>query len=178
MVVGAGVSPDTMLAGRAGLEVEDGIVCDETLQSSVEGIYAAGDVCSYQSRIHGRRLRVEHWDVAMQQGRHAARAMLGESSRRTRWCPTSSATSPTGRASSTSGRRPSGTKTVWRGDPDAGEFSVFYLSGGKVAGALSVGRSEDLGHARELLAKGVDVSASVDLLSDADADLAPLTSDI
>ena len=67
-----------MLAERAGLEVDDGIVCDSKLQTSAEGIYAAGDCCSYDSVVHGRRLRVEHWDVAMQQGMHAARNMLGE----------------------------------------------------------------------------------------------------
>src|SRR5688572_25661172 len=80
-VVGAGVKPDVMLAKRSGLEIDEddgGIRCDETLQTSVEGIFAAGDVCSYESRVHGRRLRVEHWDVAMQQGAHAARGMLGE----------------------------------------------------------------------------------------------------
>ncbi|MGZ5359607.1 MAG: NAD(P)/FAD-dependent oxidoreductase [Solirubrobacterales bacterium] len=173
VVVGAGVSPDTMLAGRAGLEVEDGIVCDETLQSSVEGIYAAGDVCSYQSRVHGRRLRVEHWDVAMQQGRHAARGMLGESvpyevvpyffSDLADWAGLEYV-----------GPAADWDRLVWRGDPDAGEFSVFYLSGGKVAGALSVGRSEDLIHARELLAKGTDVSASLDALADTDSDLSAL----
>ena len=78
VVVGAGVRPDAMLAERAGLEVDDGIVCDSKLQTSVEGIYAAGDCCSYDSVVHGRRLRVEHWDVAMQQGMHAAGNMLGE----------------------------------------------------------------------------------------------------
>ena len=78
VVVGAGVKPDVMLAERAGLEVEDGIVCDEKLETSVPGIFAAGDVCSWHSVIHGRRLRVEHWDVALQQGRHAARGMMGE----------------------------------------------------------------------------------------------------
>ena len=78
VVVGAGVRPDAMLAQRAGLEVDDGIVCDSKLRTSAEGIYAAGDCCSYESVVHGRRLRVEHWDVAMQQGMHAARNMLGE----------------------------------------------------------------------------------------------------
>ena len=78
VVVGAGVRPDAMLAQRAGLEVEDGIVCDSKLATSAEGIYAAGDCCSYDSVVHGRRIRVEHWDVAMQQGMHAARNMLGE----------------------------------------------------------------------------------------------------
>ncbi|MGZ5357255.1 MAG: oxidoreductase C-terminal domain-containing protein, partial [Solirubrobacterales bacterium] len=133
----------------------------------------AGDVCSYQSRVHGRRLRVEHWDVAMQQGRHAARGMLGESvpyevvpyffSDLADWAGLEYV-----------GPAAEWDQTVWRGDPDAGEFSVFYLSGGKVAGALSVGRSEDLGHARELLAAGTDVSGAVDVLSDVGSDLAPL----
>jgi hypothetical protein len=65
-------------------------------------------------------------------------------------------------------------RTVWRGDPDSGEFSVFYVAGDRVAGALAVGRSEDLGHARELLAKGTDVSGSLDLIADADSDLGEL----
>src|SRR5689334_8086284 len=77
VVVGAGVRPDTMLAERAGLAVENGITCDSKLRASAEGIYAAGDCCSYESVVHGRRLRIEHWDVAMQQGMHAARNMLG-----------------------------------------------------------------------------------------------------
>src|SRR4029078_8948911 len=76
VVVGAGVRPDVMLAERAGLDTHDGTTCDSKLETSVDGIFAAGDVCSYDSVIHGRRLRVEHWDVALQQGRHAAKAML------------------------------------------------------------------------------------------------------
>jgi 3-phenylpropionate/trans-cinnamate dioxygenase ferredoxin reductase subunit len=63
---------------------------------------------------------------------------------------------------------------VWRGDRDAGEFTAFYLAGGKVAAALTVGRSEDLGYARELLANGADVSGSKELLADADGDLGAL----
>ncbi len=109
VVVGAGVRPDAMLAQRAGLAVEDGIVCDSKLATSAAGVYAAGDCCSYDSVVHGRRIRVEHWDVAMQQGMHAARNMLGSSATTTS-SPTSSATSPTGRASSTSARRRTGTR--------------------------------------------------------------------
>jgi 3-phenylpropionate/trans-cinnamate dioxygenase ferredoxin reductase subunit len=60
---------------------------------------------------------------------------------------------------------------VWRGDRDAGEFSVWYLRDGRVAGALSVGRSEDLTEARRMLAEEVDVSAAVDRIADADSDL-------
>jgi 3-phenylpropionate/trans-cinnamate dioxygenase ferredoxin reductase subunit len=173
-VVGAGVKPDVMLAERAGLEVDDGILCDQTLQTSVEGIYAAGDVCNYESAIHGRRLRVEHWDVAMQQGMHAAGGMMGEGvpyevvpyffSDLADWASLEYV-----------GPAHEWDEEIWRGDRDAGEFAVFYLKDGKVAGCLSVGRSEDLGVARELLANGVDVSDKKDVLADADGDLAALS---
>ncbi len=175
VVVGAGVKPDVMLAQKSGLDVDDGIVCDSRLQSSVEGIYAAGDVCSYDSVVHGRRLRVEHWDVAMQQGQHVAKAMLGSTdpydvvpyffSDLADWASIEYV-----------GPATDWDETIWRGDRDAGEFSVFYLKDGKVAGCLAVGRSEDLGHARELLAEGTDVSGSKDALGDADSDLGELSS--
>lgn len=177
VVIGAGVNPDVMLAERAGLEVENGIVCDETLRSSVEGIFAAGDVCSYESRVHGRRLRIEHWDVAMQQGMHAARSMLGEGqpyevvpyffSDLADWA----GLEYVGPASDWD-------EVIWRGDRDAGEFTVFYLKDGRVAGALTVERSEELAHARTLLAEGVDVGGeeAKALLGDPDSDLAQLTS--
>jgi 3-phenylpropionate/trans-cinnamate dioxygenase ferredoxin reductase subunit len=171
VVVGAGVRPDTMLAQRAGLEVENGIVCDAKLATSAEGIYAAGDCCSYDSVVHGRRIRVEHWDVAMQQGMHAARNMLGEDadydvvpyffSDLADWASLEYV-----------GPAYEWDEEIWRGDRDAGEFSVWYLKGGRVAGALSVGRSEDLAEARRMLADRVDVSAHRDAIADPDSDLA------
>jgi 3-phenylpropionate/trans-cinnamate dioxygenase ferredoxin reductase subunit len=173
VVVGAGVKPDTMLAEGAGLEVDNGIVCDQRLESSVEGIYAAGDVCSYDSVVHGRRLRVEHWDVGFNQGQYVARAMLGKQepydvvpyffSDLADWAGLEYV-----------GPHEKYDELVWRGDRDAGEFSVFYIDGGRVAGALSVGRSEDIEHARRLLVDGVDVSGSLGVLGDADSDLASL----
>ncbi len=177
VVVGAGVKPDVMLAQRAGLEVEDGVVCDETLQTSVEGIYAAGDMCSYESRVHGRRLRVEHWDVAMQQGMHAARSMLGEGK------PYEVVPYFFSDLADWAGLEYVGPATewdelIWRGDRDSGEFAAFYVKDGQVAGALTVERSEDLGHARTLLAEGVDVGdeKAKALLGDPESDLAELTS--
>jgi 3-phenylpropionate/trans-cinnamate dioxygenase ferredoxin reductase component len=174
VVVGAGVRPDTMLAERAGLEVENGIVCDAKLRSSAESIYAAGDCCSYESVVHGRRLRVEHWDVAMQQGMHAARNMLGADadyevvpyffSDLADWASLEYV-----------GPAYEWDEELWRGDRDAGEFSVWYLKDGRVAGALSVGRSEDLAEARRLLAGGVDVSGARERLADADANLASIS---
>jgi 3-phenylpropionate/trans-cinnamate dioxygenase ferredoxin reductase subunit len=180
VVVGAGVRPDVMLAQRAGLEIDEkagGVRCDETLQTSVEGIFAAGDICSYESPVHGRRLRVEHWDVAMQQGQHAARAMLGDA-KPYEVVPYFFSDLADWAGLEYVGPASDWDEEIWRGDRDAGEFIVFYVKDGKVAGALSVERSEDLGHARTLLAEGVDVGGdeAKALLGDSDSELAELTS--
>src|SRR5688572_17534586 len=157
-VVGAGVSPDVMLAERAGLEVENGIICDARLQTSAEGIFAAGDCCSYDSVVHGRRLRVEHWDVALQQGRHAGKAMLGDEEPY-RAIPYFFSDLSDWTGLEYVGPVKEWDEVVFRGDAEAGEFSAWYLKGGKVGGALAVGRSEDLIHARMLIESGVDISA-------------------
>jgi 3-phenylpropionate/trans-cinnamate dioxygenase ferredoxin reductase subunit len=158
VVVGAGVRPDTMLAQRAGVEVGDGgIVCDSKLQTSVAGIYAAGDCCSYESVVHGRRIHVEHWDVAMQQGQHVAGNMLGDEadyevvpyffSDLADWASLEYV-----------GPAYEWDEEVWRGDREGGEFSVWYLQGGRVAGCLSVGRSEELAEARQKIAEGAGLT--------------------
>jgi 3-phenylpropionate/trans-cinnamate dioxygenase ferredoxin reductase component len=172
-IVGAGVKADAMLAERAGLDVDNGIVCDSKLRTSAVGIYAAGDCCSYESVVHGRRLRVEHWDVAMQQGMHAARNMLGEDadydvvpyffSDLADWASLEYV-----------GPAQEWDQELWRGDRDEGEFSVWYLKDGRVAGCLSVERSEDLAEARRMLAEGVDVSAAGERIADPDSDLSAI----
>ncbi len=174
VVVGAGVRPDVMLAERAGLEVDDGIVCDSKLQTSAPGIYAAGDCCNYDSVVHGRRLRVEHWDVAMQQGIAAAANMLGRRARLRRrplllQRPRRLGQSRVRRAGPRVGRGRSGAATARRASS-----SVWYLKDGRVAGALSVERSEDLAEARRMLADGVDVSGARDALGDPDSDLSSI----
>jgi 3-phenylpropionate/trans-cinnamate dioxygenase ferredoxin reductase subunit len=171
VVIGAGVKPDALLAERAGLEVHDGIVCDSKLETSAPGIFAAGDVCSYDSVVHDRRLRVEHWDVAFQQGRHAARAMLG-SDEPYREIPYFFSDLADWASLEYVGPAYDWDEVVWRGDPDAGEFSAWYLGDGAVRGALAVGRSEDLIHARTLIETGADVSGQKDVLADAESDLA------
>ena len=174
VVVGAGVRPDAMLAQRAGLEVDDGIVCDSKLATSAEGIYAAGDCCSYESVVHGRRIRVEHWDVAMQQGMHAARNMLG-AERDYDVVPYFFSDLADWASLEYVGPAAEWDEELWRGDRDGGEFSVWYLKEGRVAGALSVGRSEDLAEARRLLADRVDVSAAREKIADADSDLGEIS---
>jgi len=174
VVVGAGVRPDAMLAQRAGLDVDDGIVCDSKLAASAEGIYAAGDCCSYDSVVHGRRIRVEHWDVAMQQGMHVARNMLGED-RDYDVVPYFFSDLADWASLEYVGPAAEWDDEVWRGDRDGGEFSVWYLKDGRVAGALSVGRSEDLAEARRLLADGVDVSAAGRQIADPDSNLGEIS---
>ncbi len=174
VIVGAGVRPDAMLAQRAGIEVDGAIVCDAKLQTSVAGIYAAGDCCSYESVVHGRRIHVEHWDVAMQQGMHAAANMLGDD-RDYEVVPYFFSDLVDWAGLEYVGPAQDWDEEVWRGDREQGEFSVWYLKDGRVAGALSVGRSEDLAEARRMLADGVDVSAARDRIADAGSDLSAIS---
>ena len=77
-VVGVGVTPRTELAEAAGLEIDNGVLVDEYLATSVPGIWAAGDVANAFHPAFGRRIRLEHWSAALNQGPAAARNMLGQ----------------------------------------------------------------------------------------------------
>jgi 3-phenylpropionate/trans-cinnamate dioxygenase ferredoxin reductase subunit len=173
VVVGAGVRPDAMLAQRAGLDVDGAIVCDSKLRTSAEGIYAAGDCCSYESAVHGRRIHVEHWDVAMQQGMHAAANLLG-ADRDYEVVPYFFSDLADWASLEYVGPARDWDEEVWRGSREQGEFSVWYLKEGRVAGALSVGRSEDLAEARRMLAERVDVSTARERIADAGSDLSEI----
>jgi 3-phenylpropionate/trans-cinnamate dioxygenase ferredoxin reductase subunit len=78
VVVGIGVLPRTELAEAAGLEVDNGVVTDEYLETTVPGIYAAGDVANSYHPHYGQRIRLEHWSSALNQGPAAASNMLGQ----------------------------------------------------------------------------------------------------
>lgn len=160
VVVGVGATPDVMLARKAGLELGEsgGVACDGGLRTSAEGIFAAGDICEYDSVIHGRRLRIEHEEVAAAQGRHVARAMLGAD-----W-PYSEVPYFWSDLADWATLEYVGPAAAWdeeivRGDPASGSFSVFYVDGGRVAAALAVDRSDDLDVARSLIAEGASADA-------------------
>lgn len=80
LVAGIGVRPVTDVVASSGVEVADGVVVNEYLETNVPGIYAAGDVASYQDTLFDKRRRAEHWDNAVSQGQHCARSLMGERS--------------------------------------------------------------------------------------------------
>jgi 3-phenylpropionate/trans-cinnamate dioxygenase ferredoxin reductase component len=173
VVIGAGVNPDVMLARGAGLELGEtgGVRVNSRLESGTPGIYAAGDMAEYESVVHGgRRIRVEHWDVAFNHGKTAALNMLDKDvahdvvpyffSDLSDWA-----------AIEYVGPAYDWDREVIRGSVDDGAFSVFYLRDGRVQGALSVGRSEDLQHARRFIAEHTEIGDRADALGDLSTDL-------
>ena len=76
IVAGVGITPEISLASAAGLQTGDGVIVNEFLQTSHPDVYAAGDIASFPEAVLGRR-RIEHWDNALAQGKHAGRNMAG-----------------------------------------------------------------------------------------------------
>jgi 3-phenylpropionate/trans-cinnamate dioxygenase ferredoxin reductase component len=163
VVIGAGVIPDTTLAAQAGLELGEagGVKCSSGLESSVPGIFAAGDICEYDSPVHGRPMRIEHWDVAFNQGKTAALNMLG---RGVEHDVVPYFFSDLADWSWMEYVGPGSGDTVVRGSLDDGDFTAFYLDGGRVTAALTVGRSDDLEAARRFIVERAspDPAALVD----------------
>ena len=173
VVVGIGVMPDVTLARSAGLELGEtgGMKCSAGLETSVSGIYAAGDICEYESTVHGARLRLEHWDVAFNQGKTAALNMLGRGvehevvpyffSDLADWA-------------SFEYVGPGSGDLVVRGSLEQGDFTAFFVheEDGQVVSALTVGRSDDLEHARRFITERTKPEPGA--LADESSDLSEL----
>jgi 3-phenylpropionate/trans-cinnamate dioxygenase ferredoxin reductase component len=158
VVMGTGAMPDVMLARAAGLELGEsgGVACSADLETSARGVWAAGDMCEYDSVLHGGRVRIEHFEVARAQGRAAAAAMLG-TRRPYAEVPYFWTDLADWATAEWVGIAEAPEREIVRGSVDDGAFSIFGLARGRVVTALAVGRGEDIAHARRLIAAGTEV---------------------
>jgi 3-phenylpropionate/trans-cinnamate dioxygenase ferredoxin reductase subunit len=175
VVIGAGVTPDVMLARRAGLEIgpHGGVRCDSRLQSSQPGVFAAGDICEYESVLKGgEHVRIEHWDVAFNQGKTAALNMLGKDVPHETVPYFYSVLADWGELEYV-GPASEWDEEILRGSHEERSFTRWYLSGGRLVAALTFGRSDDLEDARRLLRHPTQLSdADRTALADPGSDLA------
>jgi len=175
VVIGAGVTPDVQLAQRAGVEIGErgGVRCNPYLETSVPGVFAAGDICEYESPVHGgAHVRIEHWDVAFNHGKTAALNMLGREHPHTEVPYFYSVFADWGELEYV-GPAYEWDEEIVRGSLDNGAFTNWYLKDGVVKAALTFGRSDDLDAARKLIVDGnvldqvqrtalADLDASID----------------
>ena len=164
VVVGVGVRPRTELAEAAGIEVDDGVVTDEHLATSVPGVFAAGDVASAFHPAYGRRIRLEHWSAALNQGPVAAANMLGRPTPYTKVPYFFSDQYDLGMEYR--GWAPDADQVIVRGDRAGRQFLAFWLRQGKVCAVMNA-NVWDQGEAIDaLLGKAVDGGELADPSSD------------
>jgi len=175
VVVGVGVTPDVQLAQRAGLAIGErgGVRCSSRLESSRPGVFAAGDICEYDSLIHGgAAARLEHWDVAFNHGKTAALNMLGRDVPHEVVPYFYSVLGDWGELEYV-GPAYEWDEEILRGSLADGSFTNWYLKDGAVRAALTFGRSDDLDAARRLIVDGTALDeVQRAALGDLDADLA------
>ena len=157
VVVGVGMEPEIGLAVGAGIETGNGIIVDEYCRTSVEGIFAAGDVASFPNPILGERMRVEHWANAQNQGVAAAKAMLGmaEPYAEVPWFWSDQYDlnmQYVGHASAWD-------EVVLRGDVAGRRFTAFYLKDGRLRAAMALNRPRDISASRALIRTATPVTA-------------------
>jgi 3-phenylpropionate/trans-cinnamate dioxygenase ferredoxin reductase subunit len=152
VVVGIGVVPNVELARDAGLAVDNGIVVDDRGRTSDPDIFAAGDATNHPNALLGRRVRLESWENAQNQAIAAAKAMLGDAPAYAEipwfWSDQYDMNIQLMGLASTWDR------TVTRGDPASGAFTVFYLQDGRLVGAAGINTGRDVRFCRRLIQSG------------------------
>jgi len=141
LLVGIGVQPRLQVARSAGVQVDNGVIVDSSMQTSVPGIYAAGDIAEYPEVISGDRVRIEHWVVAERQGEVAAANMLGLGRRFDSapffW------SEQFGTSIRYVGHASEWDQVLVDGDIDSGSFIIRYFNKGTHCASASVGRDLD-----------------------------------
>jgi NADPH-dependent 2,4-dienoyl-CoA reductase/sulfur reductase-like enzyme len=155
VVVGVGISPNIQLAQAAGLNTGNGIVVNEFLQTSDPDVYAAGDVAFFPEQVLGPR-RIEHWDNAVSQGKHAGRNMAGANEPFTDMPFFFSDLFEFGYEAVGEVDSRLQTFADWQEPNKTGV--VYYLSDGRVRGAMMCNVWGKVDAARELIRKGQPAS--------------------
>jgi 3-phenylpropionate/trans-cinnamate dioxygenase ferredoxin reductase component len=170
VVVGVGVEPTTALAAQAGLAVDDGVVVNARLETSVPGIFAAGDAAKHAHPLLGA-LRVEHWANALHQGPAAARNMLDGGQPYERLPYFFSDQYEVGMEYT--GHARDWDDVVVRGDVRSREFIAFWLKDGRVLAGMNV----NVWDVTEAIARLINQRVIVDenRLADPDTPLEELT---
>src|SRR6516162_4609830 len=162
VVTAVGVRPATGWLNGSGVRLDNGVAVDAGLRTSRPGVYAAGDCAAFESRRFGRRLRVEHWDVALKMPEVAAANILGGAEA---YDPVPYFWSEQfGRMVQYVGYHGGAESLLWRGDPAEPTWSACWLAGGRLVAMLTVDRPRDMLQARRLIAAAhpVDVSRLTD----------------
>lgn len=173
VVVGVGITPRTELAEAAGIVVAGGIVTDEFLQTSAADVFAAGDVASAWHPTLSRRLRLDHWSAALNQGPTAAKNMLGAHVAYDKIPYFYSDQYDIGMEYS--GLAIDWDEVVFRGDPRSGQFIAFWMKDQRVAAGMNV----NVWDVADTIAALVAARRTVDRarLADQAVELASLTTD-
>jgi 3-phenylpropionate/trans-cinnamate dioxygenase ferredoxin reductase component len=135
VVVGVGASPRDELARDAGLDIDNGIVVDEFLRTSAADVFAAGDVASTWNPLYKKRIRLEHWANALNQGQTAARNMLGQGTAYAKLPYFYSDQYDFGMEYN--GYAADWDQVVLRGDAAGREFLAFWLRDGRVVAGMN-----------------------------------------
>lgn len=159
-VVGIGVVPNSELAEEAGIATDNGIVVDEFCRTSDPDVFSAGDVTNHPNDLLGRRVRLESWENAQNQGIAAGKSMLdkGEPYGEIPWFWSDQ---------HDANIQMIGLPEAWdevatRGDPADGSFLTMYLTDGKIVGAIAINNARDLRFAKRLM-QAEKVVSSADL---------------
>ena len=165
VIAGVGITPNVSLAREAGVQVKDGIVVDEHLQSSDPDVFAAGDVANAYNRHLRRHIRVEHWANAEHQPAIAAMSMMGRSAIYDRLPFFYSDQYDLGLEYTGYAEPGEYEQVVFRGDVQAREFIAFWLSGGRVLAGMNVNIWDVSEQITDIITSGKPVQ--VDRLTDA-----------
>jgi NADPH-dependent 2,4-dienoyl-CoA reductase/sulfur reductase-like enzyme len=158
VVTAVGVRPAIGWLEGSGLRMENGVAVDAGLRTSRPGVFAAGDCASFESRRFGRRLRVEHWDVALHQPEVIAANVLGGDEV---YDPVPYFWSEQfGRMVQYVGHHGGAESLLWRGDPAEPTWSACWLAAGRLVAILTVDRPRDMLQGRRLIASAAPVDAS------------------